>query len=75
MKRLVSLSMLLCLVGLSCFAQQDPSSSLYMYKTAIYNPGAIGIDGLFNITASSRKQWVGFEGAPFTASFNANAPI
>lgn len=75
MKRLVTLSSVLCVIWISCYAQQDPSSSLYMYKTEIYNPGAIGVDGLFNITASSRKQWVGFEGAPFTASFTASAPI
>ncbi len=58
-----------------CCAQQDPASSLYMYNIANFNPGSVGASGMFSATASSRQQWVGFEGAPFTTSFNINAPF
>lgn len=62
----------ICGVG---YAQQDPVSSHYMYTTTNYNPGATGSNNMFSATASSRKQWVGFDGAPFTATFNVNTPI
>ena len=62
----------ICGVGI---AQQDPSSSHYMYNIANYNPGASGSAGLFSATASSRQQWVGFDGAPSTTTFNVNAPV
>jgi type IX secretion system PorP/SprF family membrane protein len=58
-----------------CGAQQDPTSTLYMFNIANYNPGSVGSSGMFSATASSRQQWVGFDGAPFTTSFNFNAPF
>jgi type IX secretion system PorP/SprF family membrane protein len=59
----------------SGMSQQDPLSSHYMFNTMTYNPGVSGISGMVCATAVSRKQWVGFKGAPSTTTFNVSAPV
>ena len=60
---------------ISIQAQQDPSSSQYMFNTLTYNPGVAGTSGMICATALNRQQWVGFKGAPSTTLFNVSAPI
>lgn len=55
--------------------QQDPVLSMYMFNNMSFNPGYAGIQGMANVTASTRQQWVGFEGAPTTMIFNASTPF
>jgi len=75
MKRLVIAFLFLAMGVISIQAQQDPSSSQYMFNTLTYNPGVAGTSGMICATALNRQQWVGFKGAPSTTLFNVSAPI
>lgn len=55
--------------------QQDPVLSHYMFNTQAYNPGISGMGGMINASALTRKQWVGFPGAPSTMVFSVNMPF
>lgn len=63
------------LTSLTSFGQQDPMFSQYMFNTLSVNPGYAGSRGALSMTALSRHQWVGVEGAPVTNTFSAHAPI
>ncbi|MBL4746205.1 MAG: type IX secretion system membrane protein PorP/SprF [Flavobacteriaceae bacterium] len=55
--------------------QQDPQYTQYMYNMTVINPAYAGSQGTLNIGVLLRKQWVGFEGAPKTATASINAPV
>jgi type IX secretion system PorP/SprF family membrane protein len=57
------------------FAQQDPMSSMYFFNPLQFNAGYAGSRESFNVTSVTRKQWVGFEGAPTTQFVSIHAPI
>ena len=71
------------LTGLLCgfiavfesIAQQDPQYSQYMFNQMAVNPGYAGSHDAVCLSAVHRQQWVGFEGAPVTSVFTANAPF
>jgi type IX secretion system PorP/SprF family membrane protein len=66
---------LVFLFALQVQAQQDPQFTQYMYNMNIINPAYAGsYDGLA-IGVLYRSQWVGLEGSPNTATFNASAPV
>lgn len=66
----------LVLLTLPCFAQQDPQFTQYMYNMSVINPAYATADqGILNLGGLYRTQWVGFEGAPKTATFFAHSPI
>jgi type IX secretion system PorP/SprF family membrane protein len=67
------LFLLLVLLGVKVFAQQDPLYSQYMLNPLLINPAYSGLTTDLNASAMYRKQWAGFEGSPVT--FNANAHI
>jgi type IX secretion system PorP/SprF family membrane protein len=75
MKKAGTAIILIVLFTRSVFGQQDPVLSMYMFNTMPFNPGYSGIQGMMNVTAATRQQWVGFEGAPTTMIFNATAPF
>lgn len=56
-------------------AQQGVQFSQYMFNKMYYNPGVTGSGGAICLNLLNRNQWVGFEGAPVTQNFNANAPV
>lgn len=56
-------------------AQQDPQYTQYMYNTQVVNPAYAGSRNVLSIGGLYRTQWVGFEGAPKTATFTINSPI
>ena len=51
-------------------AQQEPMYSQYMFNMIQINPAYAGNRAVDNVTALYRKQWVGIEGAPSTASIS-----
>ncbi|WP_179317057.1 PorP/SprF family type IX secretion system membrane protein [Winogradskyella undariae] len=57
------------------FSQQDSQYTQYMYNTQVINPGYIGSKDVLNFGLLYRSQWVGFEGAPKTGTFNVSSPI
>ncbi len=75
MKKIVSISILIIGVYMNTFGQQDPQNSQYMFNKFIYNPGYAGNSGGICAGATARQQWVGFEGAPSTTVFYADAAI
>ncbi|WP_185968994.1 type IX secretion system membrane protein PorP/SprF [Carboxylicivirga sp. M1479] len=70
-----------CLLFLACIlpkkinAQQTPMHTQYMFNTLSYNPAYAGTREVLSIMASSRHQWVGFEGAPSTQTITAHSAV
>ena len=69
------IGLLLLLLSISSFAQQDAQYTQYMYNTIVVNPAYAGSRQAMSIFALHRTQWVGIEGAPVTNSFSINTPI
>ena len=63
---------LFCLAAL---AQQKAMYTQYMFNGLAVNPAYSSIDEALSITALSRHQWVGFEGAPNTQTLAVHSPI
>jgi type IX secretion system PorP/SprF family membrane protein len=72
MKNLV---IILLLVNISVFAQQDAQYTNYMYNTININPAYAGSRGVMSIFGLHRTQWVGLDGAPVTNTISINTPI
>ena len=60
---------------LSAKAQQDPQYTHYIFNENQFNPAYTGSRELLSTNMLFRTQWVGFEGAPTTFTFGANAPL
>jgi len=60
--------------GLKVQAQQDPMFTHYMDNTLIVNPAYAGSRDALSFTALHRSQWVNFDGAPTTQTFNMHGP-
>jgi type IX secretion system PorP/SprF family membrane protein len=63
------------LVSMNCFAQQDPSFSLYQYNMSVVNPAYAGTTDQLELNLNFRKQWVGIEGSPQTQALNISLPV
>lgn len=63
------------LVSMYGFAQQDPSFSLYQYNMSVVNPAYAGTSDQLELNLNFRKQWVGIEGSPQTQVLNISSPI
>jgi len=57
------------------YSQQDAQFSQYMFNLTSVNPGCVGSSDMICLSLINRQQWVGFEGAPGTSFFQANAPV
>jgi len=66
-------ALLTILFTVQAYAQQDPQYSQYMFNTLVVNPAYAGYRETTNITLLHRDQWSGFDGAPKTQSFIADA--
>jgi type IX secretion system PorP/SprF family membrane protein len=73
--KLQLITILLLILGLNGFAQQDPMYTQYMNNPIVVNPAYAGSRGVGNLTGVFRKQWVGINGSPTTSSLSYNAPI
>ena len=69
------IGLMLMLLSIASFAQQDAQYTQYMYNTIAVNPAYAGSRQAMSIFALHRTQWVGIEGAPVTNSFSINTPI
>lgn len=74
MKIIVTLIGLL-LLHISGQAQQHPLFTQYMFNMLAVNPGYAGSTGSPTFTASIRRQWTGFPGAPQTEVISGHAPL
>ena len=66
---------ILLLTSLNLFAQQDPVYNQYMNNLLTVQPAYAGMSGYVNVTALSRIQWVGFDGAPTTTTLTIQGPF
>ena len=57
------------------FAQQDAQYSMYMFNPLIVNSAYAGTRDALSVTMIGRKQWVGFDGAPSTATLSIHSPL
>jgi type IX secretion system PorP/SprF family membrane protein len=73
--KLQLVAILLLMLGLNGFAQQDPMYTQYMNNPILINPAYAGSRDVSNLTGVFRKQWVGIEGSPTTSSLSYNTPI
>ncbi len=69
------LGILLLGVSSRVYAQQDPVFNQYMNNLLTVQPAYAGMSGYVNMTALSRIQWVGFDGAPITSTFTIQGPF
>lgn len=75
MKKIVALS-IFAMISSFTFAQQVSLNSHYMLNDFVLNPAFAGAHkDVVPLTLTVRKQWTGFNGAPITQQFSANADI
>ncbi len=74
MKRTV-FTLLITMLSLGAFAQQDALFSQYMFNKLIINPAYAGSRDGLSMTLVGRRQWVGIEGAPQTLTFSIQSPL
>lgn len=67
--------LILSLVSVILYSQQDPHFSQYMFNLANINPGYAGSSDKICLSGVTRQQWMGFPGKPAVSFFNANAPV
>ncbi len=75
MKKLYLVAILVVFKGLDSQAQQDPHYTQYMYNMNVINPAYAGSKENLSIGMLYRKQWVGIEDAPTTATLSGHAPV
>lgn len=67
--------------GVSAQAQQDAQFTQYMFNSMYVTPAFVGVEGVTQLTALHRSQWLGYEssfnegGAPTTQMISFNSPI
>ncbi|MBX2929446.1 MAG: PorP/SprF family type IX secretion system membrane protein [Saprospiraceae bacterium] len=66
---------LLLIAPLCVAAQQLPDRSLFQETAYLWNPAITGAFPYWELTASYRQQWVGFEDAPHTAAVAVQYPL
>lgn len=74
-------TVLIVMSGVAANAQQDPQFTQYMFNNLFITPAYAGVDGVTQITAIHRSQWLGYQssfgdgGAPTTQLVSFTAPI
>lgn len=68
-------TILLFFFSVGAFAQQDPLYNQHHFNQLLTNPAYTGIHNLVSISAISRSQWSGIDGAPFTNAFIAHTSL
>lgn len=68
-------TLILGLISIMGYSQQDSQYTQYMYNTVNINPGYAGSREVLSIFGLHRSQWVGLDGAPTTNAFSVNSPI
>ncbi len=71
MKKIILVLVLMTAVG-QLMAQQDPQYSQFMFNKMYFNPAYAGSQKTLCISCMYRKQWIGMERAPQTATFSGH---
>lgn len=81
LRRIFYTALFIIISGVSAVAQQDPQFTQYMFNTLYVTPAYSGVDGVTQISAFHRSQWLGYEssfgdgGAPITQIITFTTPI
>lgn len=59
----------------TAIAQQDPHFTQYFDNMLFINPAYAGSNGMLNMTALHREQWVGFDGRPRSTTLSVHSPL
>lgn len=59
----------------SCFSQQLPQFTQYMFNTIAINPAYAGSRNSLSAVGIYRNQWTGFDGAPETGTVSIHSPL
>ncbi len=73
--KILPFTIVLFLVFINSYGQQEPQYTQYNYNTMTVNPGYTGSRGHLTITSLFRNQWADIEGAPATLSFGLESPV
>lgn len=73
MKYLKTTIFLIILNQTFAFGQLDPLNSQYLSNQTLINPAYVGVHDFFLGMLSSRGQWAGIDGAPFTNTLSASS--
>ncbi len=74
-------TLLIVVSGVASHAQQDPQFTQYMFNNLYITPAFAGVEGVTQLTAMHRSQWLGYEssfndgGAPTTQLISFTTPI
>ncbi len=63
------------LISAKTYAQQETMYTQFMSNVLSINPAYAGSKDMLSMTAVSRNQWVGIEGAPETQTFSIHSPF
>jgi type IX secretion system PorP/SprF family membrane protein len=69
------LTVLLVLMTLNSWAQQQAMYTQYMFNGLALNPAYAGSHQTLEFTALAREQWTGLDGAPSTQTFTMHTPL
>lgn len=73
---ITGIGLVLCLLGLPGFAQQDAMYTHYMFNTQSVNPAYAGSRPAFSVTTLHRSQWSArFPGHPVTQTVSLQTPL
>jgi type IX secretion system PorP/SprF family membrane protein len=75
MKIKIYTTILIGMLSLSAFAQQDAGFSMYFFNPVYINPGYAGSRGLLSGTIVHRSQWIDMPGAPVTQSLSIHSAV
>lgn len=67
--------LIVSLVAVSTYAQQDSQFTNYMYNTVNINPAYAGSREVISVFGLHRNQWVGLDGAPTTNTLAIHSPL
>jgi type IX secretion system PorP/SprF family membrane protein len=60
---------------LNSFGQQDAQTSMYFFNPLQFNSAYAGSREALTVTAVTRAQWIGWDGAPKTQFLSVHAPV
>jgi type IX secretion system PorP/SprF family membrane protein len=63
------------LLAYTSYAQQDYQYTQFMFNKMAFNPAYAGSKSVFCLSAVYRKQWIGIDRAPQTATLNAHGAV
>jgi type IX secretion system PorP/SprF family membrane protein len=75
MRKILLLHLLFMLIAATAFSQQQVMFTQYMFNGLVINPAYAGSHEAISLTALSRIQWVGVDGAPNTQTFSIHSPV